>query len=84
MSSCRTLSVVKKSSFKKRYNDLRNHIKILKEYKERLVSAKEKCDLQLKNTRIKHGLSVGKKPAEGHFQSDGTWIQTKKPEGNIE
>lgn len=55
---------------------LRSMLKILK-------PQREECDRRLSYARIQHGLSPSRYTAQGYFMQDGTWVETKHGESNI-
>lgn len=78
-----SLKVVKKSSFVQRLRNARSYDKSLRAVTKVLEKQNSQCQMDLEVARNKAGLPGKKVQAEGYFNSKGTWVETKRGEGNL-
>lgn len=78
-----SLKVVKKTSFTQRLKNARAYDKSLRAITKVLVKQNEQCQMDLQLARNKAGLAGKKSQAEGYFNANGKWVETKRGEQNL-
>ncbi|MBC7533800.1 MAG: hypothetical protein H7318_19710 [Oligoflexus sp.] len=78
-----TLKIVKKSSFRQRLIHARSYEKSLRAITKLLKKQDEQCEMNLELARNKVGLPGKKTAAEGYFNKEGKWVETKRGETNV-
>ncbi|RYZ89826.1 MAG: hypothetical protein EOP04_05740 [Proteobacteria bacterium] len=78
-----SLKVVKKTSFNERLRNARSYEKSLRAMTKVLKKQGEDCQMKLEFARNKAGLPGKKTTAEGYFNANGKWVETKRGEGNL-
>lgn len=78
-----SLKMVKKTSFMGRLKNARSYEKSLRSITKVLEKQNEQCQMNLELARNKVGLPSKKAQAEGYFNSNGKWVQTKKGESGV-
>ena len=78
-----TLKFVRKSSFVGRLRNARSYEKSLRAVTKVLKSQDEQCQMKLELARNKVGLPGKKTAAQGYFNANGNWVETKRGENSL-
>lgn len=79
-----SLKVVKKTGFVDRLRNARSYEKSLRAMTKLLKKQGEECQMKLEVARNKAGLPGKKTQAEGYFNSNGKWVETKRGENSLD
>lgn len=79
-----SLKVVKKTGFVDRLQNARSYEKSLRAITKVIKRQNEECQMKLEIARNKIGLPGKKVQAEGYFNSNGKWVETKRGERSLD
>lgn len=78
------LKFVKRELYAERLKNERKYEKSVRKLVKMLKTQNEKCQIQMRTARTKAGLPAERYKAEGYFDDNGTWVETRKAEKTID
>ncbi len=78
------LKVVQSESFTKKLAAERKYENRLHSLIEATANHRKKCEMRMKTARVKMGLPAERYKAEGYYEKNGSWVETRKAELTID
>ena len=77
------LKIVREQYFEEKLKSERKYEKTLKKMMAVAEEHREECEAEMTQARLKAGLPGDRIMGEGHFTQNGTWVELRKAENNL-